>query len=78
MSSPLESLHTLVTEPYLGLSRWLTVRTLDRKARQCASIAAFDAEDRAWLLGWRPFRFVRDVSFGTKNCLKKIQIENKS
>ena len=39
MSSPFESLQTLVTEPYLGLSRWLTVRTLERKAKQRTSIS---------------------------------------
>jgi glycosyltransferase involved in cell wall biosynthesis len=49
MSSPLESLHTLVTEPYLGLSRWLTVRTLDRKARQRASIAPRHAKNGSLL-----------------------------
>ncbi|MGF6572915.1 glycosyltransferase involved in cell wall biosynthesis [Paraburkholderia sp. GAS333] len=39
MSGIFESLLTCVTEPYLGLSRRLTVRTLERKAKQRASVA---------------------------------------
>ncbi|MGF6788702.1 glycosyltransferase family 4 protein [Paraburkholderia sp. 35.1] len=43
MSSTFDSLQTFVSEPYLGLSRWLTVRTLDRKAKRRAPAASFDA-----------------------------------
>lgn len=39
MSDTFESVLNLVTEPYLGLSRWLTVRTLELKAKQRASVA---------------------------------------
>ncbi|MGF6506728.1 glycosyltransferase family 4 protein [Paraburkholderia sp. 32] len=42
MSSTFDSLQTFVSEPYLGLSRWLTVRTLDRKAKRRAPAASFD------------------------------------
>ncbi|OLL28691.1 glycosyltransferase WbuB [Burkholderia sp. SRS-W-2-2016] len=44
MSSAFDSLQTFVSEPYLGLSRWLTVRTLDRKAKRRAPARSFDAD----------------------------------
>ncbi|MFT4066438.1 glycosyltransferase [Paraburkholderia sp.] len=44
MSSAFDSLQTFVSEPYLGLSRWLTVRTLDRKAKRRAPAASFEAD----------------------------------
>ncbi|NML34323.1 glycosyltransferase family 4 protein [Paraburkholderia antibiotica] len=44
MSRPFDSLQTFVSEPYLGLSRWLTVRTLDRKAQRRAATAPYDAD----------------------------------
>ncbi|MBN3852501.1 glycosyltransferase [Paraburkholderia sp. Ac-20340] len=49
MSFTLDSLQTFVSEPYLGLSRWLTFRALERKAKQRAKIAAFEP-DRESLL----------------------------
>jgi glycosyltransferase involved in cell wall biosynthesis len=44
MSNAFNSLQTFVSEPYLGLSRWLTVRTLDRKAKRRAPVAASAAD----------------------------------
>jgi glycosyltransferase involved in cell wall biosynthesis len=49
MSNAFDFLQTAVTEPYLGLSRWLTVRTLDRKAKQRARAAAFETDDAGLL-----------------------------
>ncbi|TCF96634.1 glycosyltransferase WbuB [Paraburkholderia strydomiana] len=49
MNSAFDSLQTFVGEPYLGLSRWLTVRTLDRKAKRRASAASFDADGEGLL-----------------------------
>ncbi|RKT21672.1 glycosyltransferase involved in cell wall biosynthesis [Paraburkholderia sp. RAU2J] len=44
MSSAFDSLQTFVSEPYLGLSRWLTVRTLNRRAKRRASARSFDTD----------------------------------
>lgn len=44
MSGALESLQTAVTEPFLGLSRWLTIRALERKAKQRPDVEAFGAD----------------------------------
>lgn len=38
MSGALDSLQTWVTEPFLGLNRWLTVRTLERKLAHHAHV----------------------------------------
>ncbi len=44
MSDALECLQTVVTEPLLGLNRWLTVRALERKAKQRAAVEAFSGD----------------------------------
>jgi glycosyltransferase involved in cell wall biosynthesis len=41
MSGVLDSLQTFVTEPYLGLSRWLTVRALEHKLKRSANAQVF-------------------------------------
>lgn len=45
MNGALESLQTFVSEPYLRLSRWLTVRTLERKAKQRAPVKSRHLHD---------------------------------
>ncbi|WP_233880460.1 glycosyltransferase family 4 protein [Paraburkholderia flagellata] len=44
MSGALEFLQTAITEPYLGLSRWLTVRALERKAKLRPRVGACNAD----------------------------------
>ncbi|RQH10059.1 glycosyltransferase [Paraburkholderia dinghuensis] len=49
MSGVIESVQTFVSEPFLGLSRWLTVRTLERRLMRRANAAQFDACPRSML-----------------------------
>ncbi|WP_244816416.1 glycosyltransferase family 4 protein [Caballeronia sp. Lep1P3] len=49
MSALCDSLSTLASEPYLALSRWLTVGALDRKARQRATATPFVAQANSML-----------------------------
>ncbi|SEF11835.1 Glycosyltransferase involved in cell wall bisynthesis [Burkholderia sp. WP9] len=49
MSGLLESLSTLASEPYLALSRWLTVRALDHKAKQRAGVMPFAGDPKSML-----------------------------
>lgn len=44
MSVTFDSLQTRVSEPFLGLNRWLTVRSLERKAKQRDGAAAFEVD----------------------------------
>jgi glycosyltransferase involved in cell wall biosynthesis len=49
MSELFDSLSTLLSEPFLALNRWITVRTLEHKARQRARVAPSFAESGGML-----------------------------
>jgi len=44
MSGVIDSLQTFVSEPYLALSRWLTVRALERKLKHVANTREFQED----------------------------------
>lgn len=49
MSGVFDSAQTFVSEPFLGLSRWLTVRALERRLTRRANTAQFDAHPESML-----------------------------
>jgi glycosyltransferase involved in cell wall biosynthesis len=49
MTVAFNSLQTVLSEPWLAVSRWMTVRALERKARQRAGVLPFSVESASML-----------------------------